>query len=472
MRLFFRQPYWVRFAQVLILLVIVGLIAGPAFLSADAEVRRADRALASERPLEAAAGYEHAAYLLFWRTDLMERAGRAAFGGGDMDGAIRLLTQSRNLSAEGWSDLGAAYHQLGRYNEAIRAFQRGLELHGAQASLYRGLALARNAQGDLSGELDAMKQLAALEVSDAAVRHRLGLLLSVFDPDLALPELMTSAQLDVDYDPALQTMRSALNLASVETQASKRLVIIGRGLGLVSEWALAREAFQRAVHADEENAEAWAWLGEAKQHLGQDGSGELRQAEVLAPFSANVRALSGLYWKRMGNPQMALAQFQWAAVIEPDNPAFQAALGDAYAFAGDLPPALEAYRRAAELAPAAPAYWRMLALFSAQYSFQVMEVGVPAAQQVLALLPDEAASYDLLGWTYLAADETDLAEENLLTALRLDPAYVPAYLHLGMTYIEIGQIESARVHLLQAQALDPDGVDGQSAAQLLALYFP
>jgi Flp pilus assembly protein TadD len=182
--------------------------------------------------------------------------------------------------------------------------------------------------------------------------------------------------------------------------------------------------------------------------------------------------LYGLYWKRMNDPQKALAQFQWAAAIEPKNPAFLAALGDAYAFAGDLPPALVAYQRATELAPADATYWRTLALFSGQYSFQVEQVGIPAAQQVLELRPDEAASFDLLGWTYLAANNTELAEENLLAALRLDPDYAPAHLHLGIAYIQMNKMEAAREHLLRAQALDPDGIDGQSATQLLALYFP
>ena len=458
--------------RTLILLAVIGLIAAPVLFSANADIQRADSALAESRPLDAAADYEHAARLLFWRTDLMERAGRAAFAGADMAESARLLGQAKHLSVEGWSELGSAHYQLGQFVESEQALRRGLEIHGTDKSLYRGLALALNAQGDLEAETAALGQYAALDDTDAAAQHRLGLLLSIFDPDNALPALMNSAKLDEAYDPAVQTMRSALNLASLQEDEASRLVVTGRGLGLVSEWLLAREVFQRAVYVDAGNAEAWAWLGEAKQHLGQDGSGEIQQAEALDPFSATVRALSGLYWKRKDEPQKALAQFQWAAAIEPENPAFQAALGDAYVFAGDLPPALAAYQRATELAPSDVTYWRMLALFSAQYSFRVEDVGVPAAQQVLALSPDDAASYDLLGWTYLAADITGLAEGNLLAALRLDPDYAPAHLHLGMTYIEMNRMESARVHLLQAQSLDADGVEGQQAAQLLALYFP
>lgn len=385
---------------------------------------------------------------------------------------MRLLSQADSLSVTGWRNLGDAYFQLERFDDSARAYQRGVDAHGADASLYRGLALARNAQGDLESEAAALQNYVALDDSDAAIRHRLGLLLSIFDPENALPELLASAELDETYDSEAQTMRSALNLASIESNEADRFIAVGRGLGLVSEWQLAREAFRRASLADGANAEAWAWLGEADQHLGQDGSEALERAVALSPFSANVRALYGLYWKRQNEPQKALAQFQWAAAIEPENPAFQAALADAFVFAGDLSSALAAYIRTAELAPTEVSYWRMLAIFSAQYSFQAREVGIPAAQQVLALAPDEASSFDLLGWTYLAANITGLAEGNLKAALRLDPDYVPAHLHLGMTYLQMNRLEDARLHLIQAQQLAPESAEGQQAAQLLQLYFP
>lgn len=463
-----RQQYY----KIVIFIAVLGAIILPAYFSARTDIQRAGNALAQGRPLEAGAEFEHAATILFWRDDLRERAGRAAFAGGDMSAAVRLLGQLQDLSAEGWNDLGAAYYQLGMYSESEDALERGLEMHGPGTQFYRGLVLAANAQGDPESEITALKKYIDLDNGDAAIHHRLGLLLAVFDPGSALSELMTSAKLDKAYDPAVQSMRSALNLAEIQPDESKRMVMIGRGLGLVQEWQLAREAFQRAVNADEGNAEAWAWLGEAKQHLGMDGGEEMARAATLEPFSANVRALYGLYWNRKGDARMALAQFQWAAVIEPENPAFLASLADAQVFAGDLPQALAAYVRATELAPSDATYWRRLALFTAQYNYQVEELGIPAAQQVLELVPDEAASYDLLGWTYLAANKTDLAEDSLQTALRLDSEHAPAHLHLGMTYIQLNQMDEARAHLLKAESLDPDGPQGEQAKDLLEMYFP
>ena len=57
----------------------------------------------------------------------------------------------------------------------------------------------------------------------------------------------------------------------MERGDSARLVVIGRSLGLVEEWALAARAFNEAVQADDSNAEARAWLGEARQHIDEDG---------------------------------------------------------------------------------------------------------------------------------------------------------------------------------------------------------
>ena len=86
------------------------------------------------------------------------------------------------------------------------------------------------------------------------------------------------------------------------------MVTMGRALGLVNEWDLSLAAFEKAIALDAENAEAWAWLGEAKQHIIYTQTGEtvskgvgleeLGHALTLDPSSVVVRALRGLYWNR------------------------------------------------------------------------------------------------------------------------------------------------------------------------------
>lgn len=458
--------------RTLILLALCGLILLPAYTSALADIRRAESSAASGDHASAAQDYEHVARLLFWRIDLWERAGRAAFAGKNYNEAIRLLEHAPSLSSEGWADLGESYFQLNEVDQTIRSLEEGLDKSGTSARAYRLLALAHNKQGDLQSESVALGNYLTLKSEDAPAHYRLGLLLTLTNPDRALEELSTAAEQDETYDPAYQTLRTTINLSSLEKEQSNRMVVIGRGLGLVQEWQLAYEAFQHAVNADGKNAEAWAWLGETKQHLGQDGREELERAETLDPFSANVRALFGLYWKRNEEPRRALAEYQWAVILEPQNPFWQAALGEAYAQSGDLPPALEAYQRATELAPSEVSFWRLLAVFCAQYTFQTAETGVAAAHQVILLAPDEAASYDLLGWLYLSSGLLTEAETSLQRALDMDPNLPSAHLHLAMLYLQRGNYSSAYEHLLLVRSLDPNGLDGQLAGQMLAQYFP
>lgn len=459
-------------ARTLILLALCGLILLPALGSALADIRRADSNAANGDFADAAQEYEHAARLLFWRADLWERAGRSAFTAKNYNEAIRLLKRSPSLSPDGWADWGESHLRLDQTEETIRVLEQGLEEAGANARAYRLLALAYYAQGDLARESAALENYLALQADDAPAHYRLGLLSALQDRERALAELSLAVEQEEDYAPAQQTMQTTLNLASLEKDESKRLVVIGRGLGLVQEWELASEAFQRAVEADGENAEAWAWLGEARQHLGQGGGEEVERAVALNPFSANVRALSGLYWKRNEQPRRALAEFQWAVTLEPENPFWLAALGEAYAQSSDLPSALDAYQRAASLAPTDASFWRLLAVFCAQYTFQTAEVGVAAAHQVALLAPEDAASYDLLGWLYLASGLQAEAETALQRALALDANLAAARLHLGMLYLQRGDYPAARAQLLLARDLDPGSAEGRLAEEMLEQYFP
>jgi tetratricopeptide (TPR) repeat protein len=169
--------------------------------------------------------------------------------------------------------------------------------------------------------------------------YRLGLLLTLSNPQRALSELDSASELDPALGPAGETLRNAVDLALQNSSASTRSVIIGRGLGLVNEWKLARVAFESAVEIDEKNAEAWAWLGEANQQTGLAYGGdntELEKALGLNPNSPTVRGLRGLYFQRTGNFRQALTEFQAAAALEPKNPTWLVSVGEAYSKNGDL----------------------------------------------------------------------------------------------------------------------------------------
>jgi superkiller protein 3 len=300
--------------------------------------------------------------------------------------------------------------------------------------------------------------------------------LTLSDLQAALSELIAASQIDPEFDPAVQTLRSALNLASLKDSPSERLVITGRGLGLVHEWELALAAFEEAAKLDATNAEAWAWLAEANQQTGADdrleqirneAAGYLDQALTLDPNSVVVRVLRGLYFQRTGNNREALAEFQLAAALQPDDPTLYVSIGESQAKLGDLIRALEAYQYAASLAPDDATYWRLLAQFCAQNNVNVKDVGIPAAQRAVVLSGEDSEAPALLGWLLTLAARYPEAERMLLRALDLNPQNGMAHFHLGMLYLQTGDRTAAQTHLVQARDL------GHAEAQaVLSQYFP
>jgi tetratricopeptide (TPR) repeat protein len=385
-----------------------------------------------------------------------------------------------NLTEEGWMWLGYSHLFVGDVERGIGVLGSGLQSYDSPA-LYTLLAAAQREKKDWVSERDALENQIRLEPdgADAHVYYRLGLLLTVLEPEQALTHLMFAASLDPQFDSAVQTLRSALNLSSTQPDASQQMVTNGRALGLVKEWDLAIAAFEKAISLDEENAEAWAWLGEAKQQAsalseskGKIGLMELDKAVRLDHTSVVVRGLRALYWSRQEKYPQMRAEYSLAAMYEPENPAWQAGLGDAYLKSGDLVSALAAYRRATELAPNESTYWTLLAVFCAQNNVYLDEVGLPAAQKAVELSPNDPSVLDALGWVYLASGRYASAEQILLDVTERFPEYLPAHLRLAMTYLAQGNYPKAKEKLVFIQNTDLDGAHGELAGKLLQQYFP
>ena len=452
---------------------ILGLIFlavfAPLILSGYSELKRASVASSY---IEAAQHYENAAQRLPWRADLYELSGHSYYYAKDYaqaDAAYQKAFQRDVLSPEGWVAWGDVSFLKEDPQRAREIWEQALEQENPSDQLYSRLAHIYQSNAELTKATEYLQKYVSAHPDDASAHYRLGLLLTLSDATHAIVELQDASRLDPQFSPAVETLTSALNLSFPEDSASARLVMIGRGLGLVKEWQLAHAAFASAVEADEKNAEAWAWLGEANQQLGlsEGGSTELDQALNLNPNSSTVRGLRGLYYQRISNFRQALEEFQTAAALEPNNPTWLVSIGESQAKLGDLIKALQAYQGAIALAPEDPSYWRLLAIFCAQYHVNIKDVGVPAAQRAVILTQADSTSLDVLGWLLQLDTRYEEAEQMLTRALELDSENSSVHLHLGMLYLQTDDRTSAHDHLIQARDLG-----NHEAQMLLNQYFP
>jgi tetratricopeptide (TPR) repeat protein len=453
----------------LILFSLVLAVFAPLIISGYSELKKATT---SNSYVEVAEHYRNAAQRIPWRADLYELSGHAYYYAKDYvkaDAVYQKAFQRHALSAEGWVAWGDVNYLNQDLQRATEIWGQALTQKNPSDQIYSRLAEIYQSNGQFFKAAQYLQKYVPVHSEDASAHYRLGLLLTLSDPDKALSELLSASQLDPELDPAVQTLRTSLNLASLNDSASTRLVITGRGLGLVNEWDLARAAFEEAVKMDEKNAEAWAWLGEADQHISlpDRGTAELERALNLNPNSSTVRGLRGLYFQRAGNFRQALTEFQAAAALEPKNPTWFVSLGETYSKLGDLIQAMSSYQRATSLAPEDASYWRLLAIFCGQNNVNVKDVGVPAAQKAVVLAKEDTASLDVLGWLLLMDARYEEAERILTHALELDSQNASAHLHLGILYLQTNNRASAYDHLVKARDLG-----NTDAEMILKQYFP
>ncbi len=456
----------VRTAFVLLLLTLA--VVAPVIASGYSELKKAQAASSS---FESAEHYRAAAARLPWRPDLYERAGHDYYSAkeyGLAEAAYRQAFKRKMLSPDGWWSWGDVVYLNGDTERAVDIWEQGLEQPVHSEKLYLRLAGICRQNREYSKAAQYLRRYVEISSGDASAHYHLGLLLMLSDPQEAFSELTYASQLDPQFDPVVQTLRTALNLASINDVPSERFVIIGRGLGLVNEWELALAAFEEAVNADGKNAEAWAWLGEADQHTGgNEALIQLDRALDLNPNSSIVRSLRGLYFQRTGNHNEALKEFQSVTRLEPENPALFVSLGDAYAMTGDLILGLQAYQYAATLAPGDVQYWLLLAAFCAENNVNLNDVGIPAAQKAVELSPKDAHTLDVLGWTYSLAGMYSEAQQMLQQALEQDPQYASAHFHLAVVYLQMDDRVSAFEHFIHARDLGSAEADAA-----LRQYFP
>lgn len=456
------------FRNALILTALLSAVVAPPVFSGYAELKAASSA-SSHR--QAAEHYLRAAQRLPWRPDLYELAGHYLYHAGEYDRAGEAYQQAFKrgaLSPEGWAAWGDVLYLGGDRQRAMEIWTQALDQPNHSEKLYSRLAEIYQQRGEYAQAALFLQRYVETYSEDAPARYRLGLLLTLTDPPRAASELIRASQLDPQFASAAQTLRTAVNLSALSGSAAEAKVILGRGLGLVEEWSLAREAFDEAVRLDEKNAEAWAWLGEADQHTaGSEALSHLDRALSLDANDPVVRGLRGLYFQRVGNHRQALSEFQTAAKLEPQNPAWYVSIGEEFANLGDLITALEAYQFAATVAPQDARYWRTLAEFCARNGVYVRDVGIPAARKALELKPKDPLALDTLGWLMILDNRYYEAKWYLLQAVQADPQLASAHFHLALLYLQTGDAQSMREQLVRARELG-----SAEAEALLAQYFP
>lgn len=461
------------------LIILILFSANPRSYAVVNGLRDSRIAQENQRPEETAANLRQVILREPWRIWLWEEVGFAEYQAANLHEAEYSFLQAKQagaLSPQGYFQLGEVYALQKNIRAAEETWQLLLrEKKPLPPDLanrtYDRLVQLQSTRGDFRLAVTTLQAWHVAEPTNPQVSFLLGLHLSIFDPDQALPFLLEASDADPVYTATVQKIRRGIGQAREGDDPGYGWLMVGRGLGSAGYWDLAREAFQRSVEASPEYAEAWAFLGEARFQTMMDGQAQFERALVLNPDSVIVRAILGLHFRRLGNYDLALKYLLAVALQEPDEPMWQVELANTWADKGDLPVALGYFQKAVDLAPGTSQYWQYLARFSVEYDVSVRTIGLPAARQAVILAPQDSNALDVMGWTMVYLGDYISAERFLQEAIEQDPANTLTLLHLGQLYIQKQEMARGYPYLKRASLLSGEDSIGLIARRLLLRYY-
>jgi len=379
--------------------------------------------------------------------------GLALYRKGDLRGAVFEFDQATRVAPErfeGWYNLGVAYADLMRWDDAAGAFSRAINA-GLEANLggevlkpaYLGLAAAYRKLGKPDQAAAVLKQ--ALEVigDDPEVMYLLAEDLSLAGkPKDAIPYLYKVLQKD------------RAHIAAVSLLAD---IYVGQGL---PDRAL-REIDRSLAVATDAQVRANLLLKKASilKPIDPKKSAELLQeASKLDPRLWQAHYDLGVSWLKAGDPDQALRSFQRAYSVKPNEPKILVGLAAAYYQKQDFK---QAYRYAQLAAASDDEQAKAEALLIAGKSaYNLGRFGEARAllTQAVDLMPDRADAWLWLGLASYAMQDYETAISALERSVQLDPTPV-AKLNLGAAYLAVQRFSDAEQILTQVVLEEPENAE-------------
>ncbi len=482
---------------VLAIILLLGITPRPHALSL--QFQQANQARERQLPGKAAQLIADIARQIPWRNDLWELAGNDAWRAGDLQATITYLEQARQLnkiSPASQLNLVDAYLLSGETSKADNLLGHIYQGSPGGDILIRRFQ-AHRMQKDYAGALADILALSKLEPKNPNLAYMSGLLEMVLHPNQALALLEQAANLNESFEPTISAIENSLLLAHRTNDPLQALMTHGQILAALQEWELAGEAFHQATLIKPDDAVAWAFRGEARQHPNgagsfyinlyplqhsppelsnvqtteDDGYADLQKALALDPKLVTGHVFLSLYWSRQQKYDLALGSIENGITLQPEEASLYSQKGSIQAMLGNLSGALESYQRAVKVSKNDTQTKQLLISFCIAYEYQVKEVALPAVRTLLQGDKPDAATMDLAGQVFYML-ENPAAKIYLEKAIALNANYAPAHLHLGSFYLRQGDLPRAKEELLLAQSLAAGSSIGDQAQRLLNTYFP
>jgi protein O-mannosyl-transferase len=371
-------------------------------------------------------------------------------------------------------NLGVAYLNRGRLDEASTQLEEAIRIHPGSAEAHGALGSVRVEQGRLPEALEYYQAALRLDPSSSRTHRELGnLLLKLGDETQAMAHFREASALspadgdalaDVALalsregrtDEALQRFQEASTLASDRARLHQNWGTVLLGAGRPED---AIGHFQTALELRPDYPEAHFSWGQAAMAGGDfpKAVGELSEAVRLEPANEEAQYQLGLALANAGRPDEALEHFEKARELAPDRAGIAITEGLLLMRAGEPARACEYFRKSLELDPGnAEAHYSLGLAYAGTGRF---EDAITCYRRALELDPSYAVAHNSWGVALASEGKVDRAVEQWKRALSIDPRLGEAHNNWGLALSNAGELDAATEHFRLAVSLEPENPD-------------
>jgi superkiller protein 3 len=370
-----------------------------------------------------------------------------AVGRGGLRRAEALLRKANERPAEsramwqGWTDLGQAAYERGKYPEAETAFSEALKFEPNELASQFNAALGFHMNQKFEEAAAAYARADALQPGHPKIWCNLGVL---------------SFQAEA-YDQSEEALRCAVEADPGYARAWDNLAA---ALGAQDKLAEAKEACRRALELRPDYPEAHFKLGiiSFSESEWEKAVEEFSRAGVLPAIGAYCEVFLAMIYARLQQTEAAQAAVRRAAQIDPKCDLLWLAwndLGLAWFTAKDYARASTAYREATRLNPGAAVAWFNLGV-NGHHARDLHEAR-EAYRRAAELDPNLAEAWHNLGTVCVEAGDLTAAIAAFRRETEVAPGNIRAWYDLGVACEKSGQKEAARDAFARAEKLGPPG---------------
>jgi tetratricopeptide (TPR) repeat protein len=255
--------------------------------------------------------------------------------------------------------------------------------------------------------------------------------------------------------------------ASQGSQLIYLKTLLGKNLNEAGQYTLSIPLLFDVVKEKKDYRDAWILLGYAYINLedGKNAEDALKQAKAIDPYKPETLFFLGLAHQLKNESNQAIENIE-EAIKKGFEPKIQAQqkLADLYLEAGAYEKAAAKYEEVIKLNSDDITYF-IRPIFLYIEKLQSADRAIALAQKAVQKHPNEAMSYNLLGWALMSKKDYQAARDNLAKAVQMDPKLSAAYLNLGKLFEEIKYPQTAKDYYKTAFDLGKGTSVGDSAGQ-------